>query len=180
MQAPLDPAIATPAKATTILRWSAIVVALVLLIGAALLALSAKHLYIVTSGSMVPRLQPGDVDFVEHESYGDLQVGDVITFDAPGLGQVVTHRIVSIDGSGISTKGDLNEQPDEWRVQPGDLRGEMKFSVPKVGRYLSDIRSSNVGFLAVSVPLVLLIILQSKSVAVEWRKWRNRAPEGSA
>lgn len=153
----------------------ALATALMLVLAAGALTLSAKHLYIVTSGSMSPTLRPGDVVYISGTSYDSLKAGDIISFDAPGLGQVVTHRIESIEPDGIITKGDLNELPDEWRLQPADIRGEMKFSVPQVGLYLSEIRRSGVGFLAVTVTLALLIIMQSKTALNEWRKWRSRA-----
>ena len=170
----------TTSRGLGILRTIGLVVALLLLMAAAILAVSAKHLYIVTSGSMVPTLRPGDVVYVSGASFGDLQVGDVISFDAPGLGEVVTHRIVSIGPDGIVTKGDFNELPDGWRLHASDIRGEMTFRVPKVGLYLSDIRRSNLGFLAVTAPLVVLVLIQSKSVAEEWRKWRRQPSEDAA
>src|SRR2546426_4141173 len=69
--------------------------------------------YVVSSGSMEPKLQINDVLIVRNGgSWGDLKVGDIIVFNRPeGGDRVIVHRIVEIteDSGGDKanrTKGD--------------------------------------------------------------------------
>lgn len=148
------------------------VVAIALLLASAVLALASKSTYIVTTGSMTPAIEPGDALFVRSTRPSSLQVGDVITFRVPDHSEIVTHRIYAIDDDGFQTKGDFNSDPDPWHVAADQVIGEVRLVIPNVGLYLSHIRSSGTGFLLVTVPLVLLLIFQSRVVVTEWKKWR--------
>lgn len=148
--------------------------ALLLIAGSAALIVLSRDTYIVTSGSMIPAFEPGDAIYVRPVDPATLKVGDIITFKAPGQDKFVTHRIFAIDTGGIQTKGDFNADPDAWQIAPDEVVGKTRVVVPNVGTYLSAIRSSGVGFLVIAIPLVLLLILQSKMVVTEWQRWRSR------
>src|SRR2546428_11436917 len=67
--------------------------------------------YVVSSGSMEPKLQVNDVLIGRNGgSWGDLTVGEIIVFNRPeGGDRVIVHRIVGSTEDGdraISTKGD--------------------------------------------------------------------------
>lgn len=70
----------------------------------------------VETGSMAPTLQPGD-GFVAIPPglAGDIESGDVITFDAERLhgGGLVTHRVVEETEEGFITRGDANPFTDQ-------------------------------------------------------------------
>jgi signal peptidase I len=153
-------------------------VAVTLLVAAGILVWASKDLYVVTSGSMAPTFNPGDVLYIQHVDPATLKVGDIITFQPPTMDELVTHRIYALHADGFETKGDHNAQPDKWRIQPSEVKGTLDFRIPHVGLYLSDIRSTGIGFLLVSVPLVVLCILQSRMVVTEWKRWRRH--EGPA
>ena len=89
------------------------------------------ELYIVTSNSMVPTLNPGDAvlisrDIMDHSAFAQLKMGDVIIFEVPSPTnefeddkRTIVHRIKGIDIDSkdkrvVSTKGDAN---------PSSLRG---------------------------------------------------------
>ena len=66
------------------------------------------YLYKLSSGSMSGALETNDYTLVM-KSY-DYKVGDIVTFKRGE--DVITHRIVKIDGSKIITKGDANFHDD--------------------------------------------------------------------
>ena len=100
-------------------------------------AAGAKPLTIL-SGSMTGTYDIGDVVVVRPVDVDDLQVGDVITFqpfsDDP---QLTTHRIVGIsfgsNGREFVTQGDANNAPDLEPISEKQVKGEVWYSVPKVG-----------------------------------------------
>ena len=71
--------------------------------------------YVVSSGSMIPVLNVGDILIVKDgNTFNSLKVGDVIVFNRPqGGDRVIVHRIIEIsDRFGekvIVTKGDAND-----------------------------------------------------------------------
>lgn len=91
---------------------------------------------VVTSGSMEPRLSPGDVVLVQPREGASLEPMDVITFVTED-GTRVTHRIVDkgTDAGGTSyvTKGDANEDPDPGVLDSRNVVGQVHYSVPRVG-----------------------------------------------
>ena len=66
----------------------------------------------ISSGSMWPALKEGDVVILKGvDSVDDVKVGDIVAF-RHGEGFAI-HRIVSIEGEQITTKGDANTREDE-------------------------------------------------------------------
>jgi len=84
------------------------------------------------SWSLKTGFDKGDIMVV----YGrfEPEVGDVVIFDA-GTQHPIIHRIVSIDGDTIQTKGDNNngQLPVEKSISKSDLVGEAVFRIPKLG-----------------------------------------------
>lgn len=75
----------------------------------------------VKSDSMLDYMKEGNLIIIKlNDSY---KVGDVITFDEDGL--LITHRIVSIDGDKIITKGDVNNKNDS-PIEKKDVIGVVK------------------------------------------------------
>ena len=100
--------------------------------------------YVVASGSMIPVLQVYDVLIVQgHESFEDIEIGDIIVFNRPSdHNRVIVHRVASIldeDPRTIRTKGDAN---------PGSIPGTdfpitEKEYIGKVAVYTSSSRICN-------------------------------------
>src|SRR4030042_3813987 len=64
----------------------------------------------VTSRSMWPQLNRGDIVFVKETNIEDIEVGSVIVFrHKNGL---AVHRVIEIRGTTITTKGDANPITD--------------------------------------------------------------------
>ncbi len=102
--------------------------ALVLL---AVYILSAHLLFfaIITSGSMEPTFKKGDLVLMQDILIRP-KVGDIIIFPDPQNSRVgsqpltITHRIESISGDGIKTKGDNNPYIDSWSVSRKIILGK--------------------------------------------------------
>ena len=79
--------------------------------------------FVVSSGSMKPILEVGDIIVVSGiNQYEELKVDDIIVFTLPtDSKRVIVHRINSIHKAGergieIKTKGDNNPSVDGWTV----------------------------------------------------------------
>jgi signal peptidase len=124
-------------------------------------AADAKPLTVL-SGSMTGTYDIGDVVVVRPVDTDGLGVGDVITFhpraDDPAL---TTHRIESIsvgsEGRSFVTRGDANNAADLSPVEPGQVVGEVWYSVPLAG-YVSVWLAGDWVRLAVDVLAVALLL----------------------
>ncbi|MDX6244605.1 MAG: signal peptidase [Frankiales bacterium] len=89
---------------------------------------------VVLSGSMAPRLVPGDVVIAAHTDPRALKSGAVVVFREPGNGRLVVHRLVRVTSAGeLVTKGDANPTEDSTPVQPASVVGVARLRVPAVG-----------------------------------------------
>lgn len=131
-------------------------------------------LFRVSSGSMSPELEVGDVILVKDCDGKTVEKGDIVTYVATSgemAGMLITHRVVKApyqEGSGyyIVTKGDANPVNDE-PVNINKIEGKM---LAKVGilKYLFDFFVTPWGLLAI-IALVIIaffneIILLFKAI----------------
>jgi signal peptidase I len=96
------------------------------------------RVYVVHTGSMLPTLPLGSI-VVDKPAAGlnGLKPGDIITFRHSDLTtDVVTHRVASLDGGLIQTKGDANTSIDTWNIRPNQVEGVRIATIPKVGYLL--------------------------------------------
>jgi signal peptidase I len=116
----------------------------------------AQHLNVVVSGSMEPVFYRGDVVVIQKANFlgiheintTDLNVGDIVIYDATWFPEPVIHRIIfkgtTPDGKlYYKTKGDNNPAADPVAVYPqqiqakvisfGKTPGETPFIIPKIG-----------------------------------------------
>jgi len=112
--------------------------------------------YIVTSDSMSPTIEAGDVVITRDVSSETIKTGDVVTFhdESRPESESVTHRVVEIreedDGRYFRTKGDANEAADDGLVPAEYAQGKLHLHIPSLGYLLLFARSS--------VGLVVLVI----------------------
>jgi signal peptidase len=96
--------------------------------------------YAVLTSSMRPSLPEGTLAVVRPVSSASIGIGSVITYQLrSGEPAVVTHRVVAlrVDGAGsrtFRTRGDANDVPDEGWVRPVQLKGELWYAAPLLGR----------------------------------------------
>lgn len=91
--------------------------------------------HVVTSGSMAPRVNPGDVVLAAPTTAAELRPGQVLLFADPQRpGGLLLHRLVSFDAAGnLVTRGDANQSADSVHVTPSAVRGVARLRVPWVG-----------------------------------------------
>lgn len=116
-----------------------VVLGLTLLTGlvlAALVPLAAGYsAHVVTSGSMAPRVNPGDVVVTHPVTAAELRTGQVVLVHRPEVpGELLLHRLVSFDEEGrLVTRGDANQSDDSVHAEPSEVRGLAVLRVPWVG-----------------------------------------------
>ncbi|WP_164704512.1 signal peptidase I [Blastococcus litoris] len=116
-----------------------VVLGLVVLTGlvlAALAPLAAGYsAHVVTSGSMAPRVNPGDVVVTHPVTAAELRTGQVLLVHDPEVpGGLLLHRLVSFDEEGrLVTRGDANQSDDSVHPDPADVLGLAVLRVPWVG-----------------------------------------------
>ncbi|MFO7967791.1 MAG: signal peptidase I [Archaeoglobaceae archaeon] len=105
-----------------------------------LLALTQNLFFaVVTSGSMEPTLQKGDM-FLAQALVIEPEVGDIIMFNRPDIYLPIAHRVIGLTGDTIYTGGDASG-PDEWRITEDDITAEAvqiagePIVVPNLGSY---------------------------------------------
>ena len=96
---------------------------------------------IITSDSMSPTLETKDLVLMQNLKV-DPQQGDIIMFETKEAPMQVIHRIYSISGENIRTKGDAVELVDNWIIKKDQIQGgAMMFQskpivVKNIGEYL--------------------------------------------
>lgn len=96
--------------------------------------------YTVLTSSMTPNLPPGTLVVVRPVDAEEIGTDTVVTYQLrSGEPEVVTHRVVAIrtdlDGQvTFQTQGDANNTPDAAWVRPEQIRGELWYAVPYLGR----------------------------------------------
>jgi signal peptidase len=131
--------------------------------------------YVVASGSMVPRVNVGDLvivknttDSKEGSSFSNLKVGDIIVFNTPyktteGKHKVIVHRVVEIvtNAEGdrvIRTKGDANigSIPKlDYPIREKDYIGKVVYDIPKIG-LITQVLSPPVNYVIIGLVAVAL------------------------
>lgn len=74
----------------------------------------------VISDSMKPEFQRGDLVMSQAISK-EPQVGDIITFEATGVYNTVTHRVIEIQNNNVITQGDNNPMRDDYGTTKADI-----------------------------------------------------------
>lgn len=92
----------------------------------------------VTSGSMEPVIQAQDLVLIhQQESY---KPGDIIIYRRDADQHLIIHRIQSIEGSIITTKGDANKNPDT-PFDASRIQGKMIAKIPQGGKVLQFLKT---------------------------------------
>ena len=137
------------------------------------LALNTESpLMVVSSGSMIPKLNVGDIIIVRGIDPRTVTIGTIIIFHSPNeYDMPIVHRVVAIDNQGNSlffeTKGDNNPGPDGWRVPAQNLMGVYVTKIPYVGLLSLELR----GPLGITVIILLVALI----IAIEYSESRPRS-----
>lgn len=125
-----------------VLAWFVILVAGgVLAVAVVVPRLAGATPYDVQTGSMRPGLPPGTLVVVRPVAADEIGIGSVITYQLEsGKPAVATHRVTALGINNVSgertfrTKGDANDGVDPEPVRPVQVKGEVWYAVPYVGR----------------------------------------------
>jgi len=126
------------------------------------------NLYMVRSESMTPAILMGDMIITgppDSQINGEVKPGTVVTYERSK--ELITHRVLSIEGDNLVTKGDATEDPDPWPVTKSDIRGIYLFKIPYVGFMLNFIRSKLGWFVSIIIPGALLVLWITKDILKE-------------
>jgi len=122
---------------------------------------------LVRSESMKPAINMGDM-VITGPVGGDVQAGTIVTYERGA--ELVTHRVLSVDGETLVTKGDAVEDADPWPVTLSDIKGVYLFKIPYMG-YVSNFVRTKVGwFLVIIIPATALVALLIRSIYKELRR----------
>ena len=132
--------------------------------------------YIITSNSMEPEINNGDVVIVRQCKEEDLNINDIITFDKDG--RINTHRITNIINEEgkvkYITKGDNNSIEDQEKIEFSNIKGKMTIKIPYLGNVIMFIQNQMIILIIV---LILLLLLLYKVIIDERKENRRRKRE---
>jgi signal peptidase I len=130
--------------------------------------------FVISSSSMEPTINYGDVIFVKPVNPEDLQENDIMTFyvdvDLDGKKEVVTHYVAAkrLDENGkleFRTKRENTDIFDSWTVKEEDVVGRYNFQINQIGKVVLYIQSGFAIFIfIVDIILLYFIYLLMKSV----------------
>ena len=148
-----------------------VVIVAVVVLGMVAMRLMGLQGYVVLSGSMEPVYHTGSVIYVQSKvDASALEEGQIITFRLTG-DTIATHRIIEVvEENGAvryRTKGDANEVADGSLVDPAQVIGTPKFSIPYLGFALTYIQSAQGRYAAIAVGALLLLIVFLPSLISE-------------
>jgi len=127
------------------------------------------HSFVVLTGSMEPRINPGDMVIVRKaEQYS---VGDIIAFSTRGT--IIVHRIHGLEDNQVVTKGDANNYVDPWKIDQSRIIGKAVLIIPYLGYpliLLSNLLGTYYMGLLFLVSLILLFLFLSYYIKLI-RRW---------
>ena len=152
-----------------VINWLISIVLGLVLAGLAFLYFAPGYnLYLVRSGSMTPAINVGDLIITNPLNgliNGEVKSGTIVTYEYKK--ENITHRVLSIDGNTLVTKGDATEDPDPWSVTLSDVRGVYLFKIPRVGFVTNFVQTKQGWFLTIIIPAALLVGWLAKDIVKE-------------
>jgi signal peptidase I len=131
----------------------------------------------VQTGSMVPKLNRGDLVSVSHVPAGQLAVGDIVTYINPrNKKQTITHRIIQtpsmVNNQKYIVKGDANRVADA-PVDASAIIGKVNMHVPYAGYGVDFVRKPIGLAILIYIPALLIIIDEIRRLS---RYYREKEP----
>ena len=120
--------------------------------------------HVVSTGSMEPEIKTGSVVFSTLHNQ-EINKGDIIVFTSPENEEItIVHRVMDIENDEYITKGDNNDNEDDWVVFKNDIKGEVIFKIPYLG-YVIDWMKTTQGFIVtICIPALIFIITMIKKI----------------
>jgi signal peptidase len=163
------------------------VILIVIGIGVAFIALPifGNQALIVRSGSMLPTIDVGTIIVIRPleslispiSATPKYEKGDIIAFRSEkNSNTIITHRVTSYEifnGTVFyKTKGDANEEIDNWQVDEKNIIGKSFITIPQAGKVLA-FAKSKYGFpILIILPSLIVILMESLNIFKEIKKNR--------
>jgi len=152
-------------------------------VGALRIALHTDSpLMVVSSGSMIPTLNVGDIIVVRGVDPNTITVGTIIIFHSPyDYPTAIVHRVIAINDQGgqefFETKGDNNAVADGWRVPAPNLIGVYVFKIPYIGLLSLELRGP-LGWILIALLVMLIIVMEYDESKKDRGRKRTTAKSG--
>lgn len=129
--------------------------------------------YIITTESMSPTINSGDVIIIKKCKEEDLKIGDIVTFKQNG--ETITHKITDITKrekkNEYTTKGNNNNTEDSKKISFENIEGKQVITIPKLGKMTSFFKN---GIIIIIVLLIFLVLYLQKIETEEKREIRRK------
>ena len=160
-------------KIARVAGWVVTVILFLFIAGLAFIHYSPGYSFsMVRSGSMSPTINMGDA-IITTPAASKVKPGLIVTYLHDG--ELITHRVLSVNGDILATKGDAMEHPDPWPVQITDVKGMFLFRIPYIGFVANFVRTRVGWFAAIIVPTTVILGLIIKDILKEAFKDEKKA-----
>lgn len=133
--------------------------------------------YVVLSDSMsATDFDAGDIIFTKSVDTSTLKEGDIISYiseNADNYGEVVTHKIKTIQGELFTTYGTTTGAIDSKPVRSTQVLGKYQFAIPKVGYLFNFIKTVPGYILCILTPFMILIGLKARECYLLFKQYRK-------
>jgi signal peptidase I len=140
-----------------------VVVALPLVVLLSTVVVLGWQLQVVQTGSMAPLYPQGSLAVVQPLDPSDIRAGMPVVFHDRQQGHLVAHRVVGPQPGMPATwrtKGDANRTEDPLPVRASDVRGRVRWAVPRLGRVGLWLRGEQARWLLIAAPLSALVLTE--------------------
>lgn len=121
---------------------------------------------VVVSDSMAPTYRAGDVLWIRPLSE-PITPGQIVSYVQQG--KLITHRVVSVEGDMLITKGDQNQEVDPWRVSVADVVGSPVLRIPYLGYLIAFIKKPAGWLVFIILPAGWVIFDEIKKIRATLR-----------
>lgn len=135
------------------------------------ISLGGYRIFVVATGSMVPKYNVGDVLLSKEIAPENIKVGDDIVYtgkEGSFKDKVVTHQVISVEKDEenyrIITKGIANTKEDP-EITQNEVMGKIKCKLDVLTFLQKMISNNYVFYFVIFVPIVLITFKQIKSMA---------------
>lgn len=131
------------------------------------------RIFVVATGSMIPKYQVGDVLISKEVDPQDIKVGDDIVYNGKEgsfNGKVVTHQVISIEKQDnnykIITKGIANTAQDP-EITQDQVMGKIIYKVKLLSLFEKAATNNYIFYFIIFVPIVLIMYRQMRIAFTE-------------
>ncbi len=115
---------------------------------------SNYSVYFGEGESMTPTFNTGDL-LIFKSPEGKVKPGMIVVYEHKE--KTRSHRVISVDGQNLTTKGDGKEEPDPWSVSTSDVKGVYLFKIRFLGYLLTFVVETPFGEILLSTFLIVIL-----------------------